>query len=183
MNAGAVLGWLALAALAPGAAHLRAGWRKTGLALISCYAALLLAVLAVGLTNDLGNLAGSLTDDSWLLAIVIGGIVLGLAWFALIVHSFVVLRPGRLTQTGQILTGTVAGLLAVIVVLPFALTAQFAQTSRQAIQDIFQAPENEGQPPSPSPSPRTRGPGASASTSCCSAATPTTTGPACVPTA
>ncbi|MFC7099797.1 hypothetical protein ACFQQB_04465 [Nonomuraea rubra] len=112
-----------------------------------------------------------------------GSIALGLAWFALIVHSFVVLQPGRLAQSGQILTGTVAGLLAVVVVIPFGYTAQFAQTSREAIDNIFNAPENEGEPRPPSPSPRTPGPAATASTSCCSAATPTTTGPASAPTA
>ncbi|MEV0613045.1 LCP family protein [Nonomuraea sp. NPDC050404] len=153
MSAGAVLGWLVLAALAPGSAHLRAGWRKTGLTLISCYAALLLALLAFILMNDLGTLAGTATQDSTLTAIMVGTIVLGLAWFTLIVHSFVVLRPGRLAQAGQILTGTVAGLLAVAVVVPFGWAAQTAQTSRQALDGIFQAPENEGGTPAPEPKP------------------------------
>ncbi|WP_262379396.1 LCP family protein [Nonomuraea sp. PA05] len=153
LSAGAVLGWLVLAALAPGAAHLRAGWRRTGLTLISVYAALLLAVLAVALTNDIGSLAGSATQNSSLIAIMVGAIVLGLAWFALIVHSFVVLRPGRLAQSGQILTGTVAGLLAVVVIVPFGYAAQFANTSREALGAIFQAPENEGESPAPDPKP------------------------------
>ncbi|WP_043629510.1 LCP family protein [Nonomuraea candida] len=153
MSATAVLGWLVLAALVPGAAHLRAGWRKTGLVLVSCFAALLLGLLAFVLTNDLGALAGSATQDSWLTAIMTGAIVLGLAWFALIVHSFVVLRPGRLAQSGQILTGTVAGLLAVVVVVPFGYAAQTAVTSREALDQIFRTPENDGQPPPPEPKP------------------------------
>ncbi|MEV5889311.1 LCP family protein [Nonomuraea fuscirosea] len=152
-SAGAVLGWLVLSALAPGSAHLRAGWRRTGLALLSCYAALLLALLAFVLSNDLGTLAGSATQDSWLTAIMVGGIVLGLAWFTLIIHSFVVLRPGRLAQSGQALTGTVAGLLAIAVVVPFGYAAQSAGTSRQTLDRIFTAPENEGEPPPPEPEP------------------------------
>ncbi|MEV0306937.1 LCP family protein [Nonomuraea fuscirosea] len=152
-SAGAVLGWLVLSALAPGSAHLRTGWRRTGLVLLSCYAALLLALLAFVLSNDLGTLAGSATQDSWLTAIMAGGIVLGLAWFALIVHSFVVLRPGRLAQSGQVLTGTVAGLLAIAVVVPFGYAAQSAGTSRQTLDRIFTAPENEGEPPPPEPEP------------------------------
>ncbi|MEV4106040.1 LCP family protein [Nonomuraea sp. NPDC049695] len=143
-SAGAVLGWLVLAALAPGAAHLRAGWRKTGLVLLSCYIAGLLALLALGLTTD--NLIGSLTENSWLTAIMVSAAVLGMAWFALIVHSFVVLRPGRLPQSGQILSGTLAGLLAVVMVLPFGWTAQAVWTSRQTLNDIFQ------ETPSDSPS-------------------------------
>ncbi|MGR6916510.1 LCP family protein [[Actinomadura] parvosata] len=153
LSAGAVLGWLVLAALAPGSAHLRAGWRRTGLVLLSCYAVLLLALLAFVLTNDLGNLIGSATQDATLAALMFGAIALGVAWFALIVHSFVVLRPGRLAQSQQILTGTLAGLLAVVVVVPFGFAAQTASTSRQALDNIFQAPENEGEPPAPEPKP------------------------------
>ncbi|GAA3173799.1 LCP family protein [Nonomuraea roseoviolacea] len=140
MSARGVLGWLALSALAPGAAHLRAGWRRTGLVLLSLYVALLLGLLALVLTTD--NLLGNVVaEDSWLVSITSAAAVLGVAWFALIVHSFVVLRPGGLPQAGQILTGTLAGLMAVLVVLPFGLTAQYVWTSRQAIDGIFTAPE------------------------------------------
>lgn len=139
VSAGAVIGWLALSAPAPGAAHLRAGWRKTGLVLLSCYAAGLLALLAVVLTTD--NLLGSLTQESWLVPIIVGVIVLGIAWFAVIVHSFVVLRPGRLPQGGQILAGTLAGLLAVVVVVPFGVVANYLWTSERTIGGIFTAPD------------------------------------------
>lgn len=141
MSAAAVLGWLVLAALAPGAAHLRAGWRKTGLILLGCYAAGLLALLAVRLSTD--NLLGDLTQDSWLTGITAGALVLGVAWFALIVHSFVVLRPGSLPQAGQVLAGTFAGLLAVVVVLPFGMVTSYVWTSRDALNKIF---VNEGTP-------------------------------------
>ncbi|MGP3930087.1 LCP family protein [Nonomuraea sp. KM88] len=152
MNAGAVLGWLVLGALAPGAAHLRAGWRKTGLVLLSCYAALLLGLLALGLLTD--NLLGSLTENSWLTAILVGASALGVGWFALIVHSFVVLRPGRLPQAGQIVTGTLAGLLAVVVVVPFGVVAQFVWTSQQTLDGIFQQPPaDDGAPEAAEPEP------------------------------
>ncbi|MEU8246154.1 LCP family protein [Nonomuraea sp. NPDC048916] len=146
-SAGEVLGWLVLTTLVPGAAHLRAGWRRTGLALLSCYAAGLLALLAVALTTD--NLLGMLTEDSWLIMIATGSAVLGLAWFALVVHSYVVLRPNALPQGGQALTGTLAGLLAIAVVVPFGMVAQYVWTSKRALDDIFVAPE---------PDPRTEEP-------------------------
>lgn len=139
MSAAAVLGWLALSALAPGAAHLRAGRRRTGLILLSCYVAGLFALLAVALTTD--NLLGSLTQDSWLTAIVVGAVSLGVAWFVVIVHSFVVLRPGRLPQSGQILAGTLAGLLAVVVVVPFGVVANNVWTYQKTLGDIFTGPE------------------------------------------
>ncbi|MFI7447610.1 LCP family protein [Nonomuraea sp. NPDC049714] len=138
MDAGRLLGWLVLSALAPGAAHLRAGRRRTGLVLLGCYAVGLLGVLAVVLaTGDLGALIGSALDDTWLTAITVGSALLGVAWFALIVHSFVVLRPGTLRQSEQIVTGTLAGLLAVGVLAPFAVVAQTGWASRQALNSIF----------------------------------------------
>jgi hypothetical protein len=139
VGTGALLGWLALSALAPGAAHLRAGRRRTGLALLGAYFLLLLTVLTYVLATE--NLLGKLTEDSWLTGITAGAAVFGLAWFALIVHSFVVLRPGSLPQQGQVVVGTLAGLLAVAVVLPFGLTAQYVWTLRQTVNDIFDAPE------------------------------------------
>ncbi len=140
MSTGAVLGWLALSALAPGAAHLRTGRRRTGLVLLSCYAAVLLAALGVWLAVDTGDLVGTLMDDTAMTAVIAGTIALGVAWFALIVHSFVVLRPSRLPQRGQILTGTLAGLLAVLVVVPFGALGNLAWTAQATINDIFQGP-------------------------------------------
>lgn len=140
VSAWGVLGWLALSALAPGSAHLRTGRRRTGLVLLSLYVAGLLALLAVALTTD--NLLGTLAaEDSWLMSITIGAAVLGAAWFFLMVHSFVVLRPGALPQGGQVLTGTLAGLLAVASVLPFGLVAQYVWTSKETLNGIFDAPE------------------------------------------
>jgi polyisoprenyl-teichoic acid--peptidoglycan teichoic acid transferase len=137
---GAVIGWTALAAIAPGAAHLRAGWRRTGLTLLSVYAALLLGLLWVALTRDLGELAGQLIASSWLTVVTVVSIALGVAWFALIVHSFVVMNPGKLHGKAQIVTGSVAGVLAVGVLLPFSLVGQYAAVSQSALDGVFNAP-------------------------------------------
>ncbi|MFB9678848.1 LCP family protein [Streptosporangium vulgare] len=138
---GAVIGWTALAAIAPGAAHLRAGWRRTGLVLLCSYTALLLALLWVGLTSDLAALAGRLVASSELTGVTVAAsLVLGVAWFALIVHSFVVMNPGTLPGAAQALAGGVAGTLAVAVLLPFGLAGQYAAVSQSALNDVFSAP-------------------------------------------
>ncbi|WP_090774180.1 LCP family protein [Nonomuraea maritima] len=160
MSAGAILGWLALSTLAPGAAHLRAGWRKTGLVLLSCYAVLLLALLALWLVNR-DELLGLVTQDSWLVSILVLSGVLGVAWCALMVHSFLVLGPRLLPKAVQILVGTTAGLLAVAVVLPFAWVANIAWTSREAIDNIFQpaeVPQAQGEAAVPLPDARPEDP-------------------------
>ncbi|GAA2361028.1 LCP family protein [Nonomuraea africana] len=136
-GSGAVLGWMLLSAVAPGAAHLRAGWRRTGLALLTGYALLLLGVLWLVLTAD-GDLFGALlTSGARMTAVTVGAALLGLGWFALIIHSFLVLRPGRLPQRGQFLTGMAAGLLSVAVVLPFGLVTQAVWVGNRTIDSVF----------------------------------------------
>lgn len=140
---GTVIGWTALSVVAPGAAHLRAGWRRTGLALLSVHAVLLLGLLWIGLTSDLtdfADLAGWLAASSWLTAVTVTSVALGIAWFALVVHSFVVLNPGTLPGAGQVITGTLAGALAVAVLLPFGLVGQYAAVSQSALDKVFNAP-------------------------------------------
>ncbi|MFB4263826.1 LCP family protein [Nonomuraea sp. GTA35] len=133
-----VLGWTALSAIVPGAAHLRAGHRRTGLALISVYAVLLLIVLAMGLSvaGDLAN-ASWLANSSNMMLVVVIASVLALAWFAVLTTSYVALGPNRLDQQGQIITGIVVGVLCVAVMSPFALTANYVVTARDAIKSIF----------------------------------------------
>ncbi|MEU8378738.1 LCP family protein [Streptosporangium sp. NPDC048865] len=141
---GAVIGWTALAAIVPGAAHLRAGWRRTGLAILCTYTALLLALLWVALTSDvddLAGLAGQLVASSGLSSATVAvSLALGAAWFALVVHSFVVMNPGTLPSTWQAVAGGVAGTLAVASLLPFGLVGQYVAVSQSAVDDIFSAP-------------------------------------------
>ncbi|MFD1934166.1 MULTISPECIES: LCP family protein [Nonomuraea] len=138
-SSGTVLGWTLLAVVVPGAAHLRAGWRRTGLVIMSCYGALLLGLLWLALTAD-GGMLGALVSETWMTTITIVSAVLGLAWFALILHSYLVLSPGRLTQGGQILTGSIAGLLAVVVILPFGLTTQYLLRAQETLDSVFKEP-------------------------------------------
>ncbi|WP_326641717.1 LCP family protein [Streptosporangium sp. NBC_01755] len=137
---GTVIGWTALAAIVPGAAHLRAGWRRTGLALLCAYVTLLLVLLWVALTSDLGDLAGQLVSSSWLTGVTVASLALGTAWFVLVVHSFVVMNPGTLPGAGQVVTGVLAGTLSVAVLLPFGLLGQYAAVSQSALDDVFNAP-------------------------------------------
>ncbi|MFC4120346.1 LCP family protein [Nonomuraea zeae] len=148
LTPGAVLGWTALSAIVPGAAHLRAGHRRTGLVLISVYAVLLLAALAYGLSvaGDLSN-ASAFADDGMMLTVVISATVLALAWFALLVTSYVALGPNKLHQQGQMVTGIVVGVLCVAVMSPFALAASSVLTARDALGAIFPTERDPDIPP------------------------------------
>ncbi|MBB2911577.1 LCP family protein required for cell wall assembly [Streptosporangium becharense] len=137
---GAVIGWTALSAIAPGAAHLRAGWRRSGLALLSGYAVLLLGLLWVVLTSDFAELAGQLVVSSWLTVITVASLALGAAWFAVVVHSFMVMNPGALPARWQALSGTLAGALAVSTLVPFGMVGQYAAVSQSTLDGVFNAP-------------------------------------------
>ncbi|MFI7149032.1 LCP family protein [Nonomuraea sp. NPDC050022] len=136
LSTGGLLGWTLLSAIVPGAAHLRAGRRGTGLVMLGAYVVLLLAGLAFGLTRNKDNIAQLVGADMQLTVIVIAA-VLALAWFAIIVLSYVALGPNRLHQQGQIVSGIVVGVLCVSVMAPFAFVADTVLTFRNASQKIF----------------------------------------------
>ncbi|MEV0595850.1 LCP family protein [Nonomuraea cavernae] len=136
LNAGSILGWTALSAIAPGAGHLRAGHRRTGLALLSVYGVLLLAALAFALTRNKQNLA-DLVGDGTLVTVITLTSLGALAWFALLVTTYVALNPNRLNQQGQIVSGIAVGVLCVIVMAPFAFAAGGVLETRSTIHRIF----------------------------------------------
>ncbi|WP_336205202.1 LCP family protein [Nonomuraea sp. LPB2021202275-12-8] len=135
VNLASVLGWTVLSILVPGAAHLRAGHRRTGLILVSVYAAVLLGALAFVLLN-LDNL-GIFVRGSLLMTVTVMAALAALSWFALVISSYVSLRPNRLNQQAQIVSGIVVGVLCVAVMAPFALAATALQTTKDAIEQIF----------------------------------------------
>ncbi|MCT9929357.1 LCP family protein [Planotetraspora sp. A-T 1434] len=136
-RAAALIGWVALSVVAPGAAHLRAGWKRTGYALLGGYLVVAGCAAVVIATADAG-LAGRALN--WLTQITVTAAVCAVAWFSLVIHSFVVLRPGTLTRAGQVVTGLVCGALAVTVAVPFALAAQYVAVSQRTIDTVFAEP-------------------------------------------
>ncbi|WP_308170161.1 LCP family protein [Acrocarpospora catenulata] len=143
-NPAGVIGWLVLSAVLPGAAHLRAGWKRTGLVLLLAYLAMVLMV--TGLVVELGPAALAGWALGRLPAITVTAGVLAAAWCALIVHSFLVLRPGLASRRWQAGTGVVAALLALLVALPFAVTARYAAISQRTLDQVFTVPGNGGDP-------------------------------------
>ncbi|WP_311931641.1 LCP family protein [Microbispora sp. H11081] len=146
LTTASLIGWTALSAVVPGAAHLRAGNRRTGIALLVTFGVALVA-LAVLVLNLKDN-AGVVLRGSTMTAVMVGAAVFALAWFALVLLSFVALRPQRLNQTGQVVSGIVAGVLCVAVMAPFAFTANTVRTAGQLLDDVL-APADDGSTPSP----------------------------------
>ena len=147
LTVASVLGWTLLSVFVPGAGHLRAGHRRTGLTLISVYVVLLLGLVAYALTHDLGDLSSFIGQGMLMVVIIIASLG-ALSWFALVVTSYVALSPNRLNQQGQIVSGILVGILCVAVMGPFAFTANALLTVRQTIQQIF---PSEGTDPDVAP--------------------------------
>jgi LCP family protein required for cell wall assembly len=133
---GSVLAWTALSIIIPGAAHLRAGRRRIGLILVGLFAVLLLAGLAYYLTLTDAETASYAGDGKMMMVIVVASVA-ALAWFALVVTSYVVLSPNRLNQMGQVVSGIVVGVLCVSVMAPFAVAANTVLGLRDAVDSIF----------------------------------------------
>ncbi|WP_061292303.1 LCP family protein [Herbidospora cretacea] len=129
-----MIGWVALSVLFPGVAHLRAGWRRTGASVLAIYLSGVAVVITVALMSG-ADLAGRLIGRLGLVAVMSG--TLGVAWFVLVVHSYVVLRPGRLSVPGQLVSGVLTGVLAVVSALPFGLAAHYAAVSQRTIDGLF----------------------------------------------
>jgi polyisoprenyl-teichoic acid--peptidoglycan teichoic acid transferase len=141
LTTAALIGWTALSALVPGAAHLRAGNRRAGFSLLGALGVLLVAMVAGAVI--LKDNAGVALRPATLNAIVIGAGAAAIAWFALIIMSYVALKPERLNQAGQIVSGLVAGVLCVSVMAPFALAATTVKTANSFLDDVF-SPSDPG---------------------------------------
>ncbi|GAA2393021.1 LCP family protein [Nonomuraea africana] len=137
MTTGSVVGWTALSVIVPGAAHLRAGRRRTGFVLLGLFGLLLLVGLVYGL-SFLGNL-GAMARESTMITISAAAVIGALCWFALVLTSYVALGPDRLNGRGQIVSGIVVGLLCVSVMAPFALAANTVLTLRDTVKSIFRS--------------------------------------------
>ncbi|WP_182884861.1 LCP family protein [Microbispora sp. H10885] len=137
----ALIAWVALSAVLPGAAHLRAGRRRTGLTLLGAYLTTVVCVAGVAAGADAG-LAGRALG--WLSQISLVFVACSVAWFWLVVRSYAVLRPAALPRSGQILTGLVAGVLAVAVAVPFAVAARYVSLSERTLDAIFTTPGGGG---------------------------------------
>jgi LCP family protein required for cell wall assembly len=145
LSTGAIIGWTALSALVPGAAHLRAGRRRTGFILLGAFGLVLLAgvVFAIVVARDVGL---ALKDSTFVTLTIAAGVG-ALAWFTLMIMSYIALGPQRLPQSGQVISGVMVGILCVSVMAPFALTASSLMTVRDTANAIF--------PSDPDPDPGT----------------------------
>ncbi|SEG79382.1 cell envelope-related function transcriptional attenuator common domain-containing protein [Nonomuraea solani] len=119
-----------------GVAHLAAERRKTGLALMAAYVLMLAGVLIVftAFSIDLLSLA---VQPRWLTVLTVALVVIALAWTAVIVWSFLLVRPAPSDTVGRFLTTTLAIALCALVLAPTAYATRLAYLSRDVVNTLF----------------------------------------------
>lgn len=133
--------WTALSAILPGAAHLRAGMRRTGLVLIVGYVVLLAAagVAAFLVFGDTSRAARLALRPNVLIAVGATGVVLALIWCSVVIHSYVCLRPtggGAFTRVAAVV---VVAALCLAVATPAAATLRGVYIAHDRLTSIFGA--------------------------------------------
>lgn len=131
------LRWTAASALLPGAGHLAAGRRRSGLLILTSFAGMLVAagVLAVAAPRE-RLLAISVQPDS--LRLVMAGCAgLGLVWVLLVLSTWSVTRPRGLTGGQRMIGAGVVTALSLVVATPFAYGGHLAYVQRDLIRHLF----------------------------------------------
>lgn len=130
------LGLTLASALVWGIAHIWAGRRTAGFALMSAYLSMAggLAVSALVFPEKLKPIV---VQGSWLTAIAVGVVVLGAVWAAVVVRSYLVLRPDGLPTAMRLTSGALVLVLTMLVCTPFVYAANATYVLRDTLGTIF----------------------------------------------
>ncbi|MFC4530776.1 LCP family protein [Sphaerisporangium dianthi] len=132
----AALGLTLASALVWGLAHLRAGRRTAGLALLSAYASLVASVTAAATVLRPEALALLVRPDR-LAGLAVAATMTGLAWAVVIVASYRLLRPPAPGGVRGALARSAVGLMCAAVLLPSFYAARLAYVGREVVTTVF----------------------------------------------
>jgi LCP family protein required for cell wall assembly len=117
--------------------HLAAGQRLAGGLLLTSFVALLVGAGAALLVVPRSQLLQYAVDPQILQYVIIGCVVLGVTWVLVVLSTYTVTRPRRLSGRQRVAAGIVVALLAVGVTAPFALGVRTAYTQHDLISHVF----------------------------------------------
>jgi LCP family protein required for cell wall assembly len=134
------LGLTAASTIVWGVAHVAAGRRVAGLLLMGLLTIVLggAIVVVVDFRDELKQVA---VQSDWLAGITAGILVLALVWAAIVVRSYLVVRPGGLSGASKVLAAGVVVVLVVGVCTPLGWAARDTYTLRDTIGTIFHGDE------------------------------------------
>jgi polyisoprenyl-teichoic acid--peptidoglycan teichoic acid transferase len=126
-----------VSALLWGFAHLWTGRRKAGLFLLGLYW-LMVAALVVMVTLFRQHLLQWSVQPHLLIAVTIGSLVLGVAWVAVVIRSYQIVRPHAVPTLRRAAAHVTVGILCVLLCLPFVWAARYTNIYRDTLTSIFQ---------------------------------------------
>jgi len=132
-----VLLLLAGSAVLPGMAHLVTGRRRTAAAIGGTTFVLLVTLLVYLRRTSRTELLRAVVRPGWLAWLATAALLVAAAWIAVVVSSYLVLRPIRTNTAGQVAVSGMLTLLCVLVALPPLVVARYAFVQRSLINDVF----------------------------------------------
>src|SRR4029450_3204277 len=134
--------WLTFAsALVPGLGHLLSGKKRIGIALLACYAALLITAVVAALTVSTRRWLELGFDKQALDLVAYGAAFLAVAWPLIVLSTFLVSKPDRMSRVQRVVSGVVVLVLCLAVAVPFARASQMAYVARHDVLGIFEGNE------------------------------------------
>jgi len=118
-------------------AHFAAGRRRSGLAIGAAAFGLLVGVLVYLHGTSRREIMRQLVRPGPLAWVAATALLVALVWMALVVSSYLVLRPIRAGTAGRAAVSTTATLLCVLVAIPPLVAARYAFVQRSLILDVF----------------------------------------------
>jgi polyisoprenyl-teichoic acid--peptidoglycan teichoic acid transferase len=139
------LGLTLASAVIWGIAHIWAGRRAVGFALMGLLALLVFggATVALAFQDRLKQIA---VQSTWLDAITVGILVLALVWGSIVIRSFQVVRPPGLPTAMRLTSGTLVVILALMVCTPLVYAANATYVLRDTLSTIFPGDDKSGTP-------------------------------------
>jgi polyisoprenyl-teichoic acid--peptidoglycan teichoic acid transferase len=138
------LGLTFASAFVPGLGHLLSGKKRIGIALLACYAALLITTLVAALTVSKRRWLELGFDKQALDLVIYGAAFLALAWPLIVLSTFLVSKPDRMSRVQRVISGAVVLVLCVLVAAPLARASQMAYVARHDVLGIFEGNEIKG---------------------------------------
>jgi LCP family protein required for cell wall assembly len=130
------LGLTVASAVVWGVAHIWAGRRATGFALMGLLAALVLGgATAVLAFRD--RLKQMVVQGFWLNVIIAGILLLAIVWALVVIRSFQVVRPPGLPAGMRVVSGALVVIMALMVCTPLVYAANATYVLRDTLSSIF----------------------------------------------
>ncbi|GAA0355307.1 LCP family protein [Actinoallomurus spadix] len=138
------LGLTLASAVVWGVAHVAAGRRAAGFTLMGVLALLLggAATLGLAFQEKLKQIA---VQGTWLNVITVAILVLALAWAAIIIRSYQVVRPAGLPTAMRVASTTLVVVLSLLICTPFVYAANTTYVLRDTLAKIFPGDDTSGQ--------------------------------------